>query len=223
MNANMAPLAAPPKLELRLYVAGPASRSAHAVRSLQTLCEEHFPERFDLEIVDVSSIPRGAVVLRREHVEVSAVVRRAVESSRPLLDAAGHSLQVLLSAEPLRVDVDPTRFEQILVNVLHNAAKYTPPRGRIVVSAKQSGGEAVVRVRDDGVGIAPELLPRVFDLFVQGDRSLGRAQGGRGIGLTLVKSLVEMHGGTVEAHSEGVGRGAEIVVRLPLAAAAAGG
>jgi signal transduction histidine kinase len=200
-------------VELRLYVAGPAPRSAHAVRSVQALCEEHLPERFDLEIVDVSRITRSAVALRRERVEVSAVVRRAVESARPLIDAAAHSVQVLLPAEPLQIDVDLIRFEQILVNLLDNAAKFTPPRGRIVVSAKQSGGEAVVRVRDDGMGIAPELLPRVFDIFVQGDR----AQGGLGTGLTLVKSLVEMHGGTVEAHSDGVGRGAELVVRLPLA------
>jgi signal transduction histidine kinase len=220
MNANIAPLARSPKIELRLYVAGPAPRSAHAIRCIRALCEEHLSERFDFEIVDlidVYRITRGAVALRREPVEVSAVVRRAVESSRPLIESTRHALQVLLPAEPLRVDADPRRFEQILVNLLDNAARYTPRSGRIVVSAKRSGGEVVLRVRDDGRGMAPDLLPHVFDLFVRGDPSLDGPQRGLGVGLTLVKSLVEMHGGTVEALSEGVGRGSEIVVRLPLA------
>src|SRR5206468_2337654 len=106
-------------------------------------------------------------------------------------------------------------LEQILVNLLNNAAKYTPRGGRIQLVTEQRGGEIVLRVKDDGVGMPPELLGRVFDLFVQGDRSLDRSQGGLGIGLTLVKRLVEMHGGSVEARSEGLGRGSELVVRLP--------
>ena len=122
-----------------------------------------------------------------------------------------------LPPRPARLFADPTRLEQVLVNLLNNAAKYTERGGRIRLSAELSGEDAVVRIRDDGVGIPADLLPRVFDLFVQGDRSLDRSQGGLGIGLTLVKRLVEMHGGAVEAHSEGVRRGSEFVVRLPLA------
>jgi signal transduction histidine kinase len=189
-NIGLHVAAPPPKIELRLYVGGLQCHSAPAVRNVRSLCEEHLPERFELEIVDVSRVTHSGVTLRRGPVETSTVVRRAIESSRPVLDGAGHALQVLLPAEPLRVDVDPARFEQILVDLLDNAARHTPRGGRIVVSAKRSGGEAIIRVRDDGVGIAT--------------------------GLALVKSLVEMDGGAVEAHGEGAGRGSEVVVRLPL-------
>jgi len=122
---------------------------------------------------------------------------------------------VALPAEPVFLEADQTRLEQVLANLLNNAAKYTERGGRIRLSAEREGGEVVVRVRDAGIGIPADLLPRVFDLFTQAERSLDRSQGGLGIGLALVKSLVEMHGGRVEAHSEGPGRGSEFVVRLP--------
>jgi PAS domain S-box-containing protein len=167
------------------------------------------------DLLDVSRITRRAITLRPVEVELGDVIRHAVESSRPLLAARGHRLSVDLPSRPVRLSADPTRFEQVLVNLLNNAAKYTEPGGHVRVSAAVEGGEAVVRVIDTGIGIPEELLGRMFDLFVQGERSLDRSQGGLGIGLTLVKSLVEMHGGRVAAHSDGLGRGSELTVRLP--------
>jgi PAS domain S-box-containing protein len=168
------------------------------------------------DLLDVSRITRGTTPLRREIVGLDAVVHSAVEAARPLLEASGHELAVELPEAAVPLDVDRTRMEQVLANLLNNAAKYTERGGHIRLEATVAGGEAHIRVRDDGIGIAEELLPRVFDLFVQGERALDRAQGGLGIGLTMVKSLVEMHGGRVEAHSEGLHRGAEMLVCLPL-------
>jgi PAS domain S-box-containing protein len=168
------------------------------------------------DLLDVSRITRGNVTLRKQPVDLAAIVAGAVDAARPSIDQHGHALRVELPAEPLRILADATRCEQVLVNLLNNAAKFTDRGGNITLSAERRGGEVVLRVRDDGMGISPELLPRVFDLFVQGERTLERAQGGLGIGLTLVKSLVEMHGGAVEARSEGAGRGSEMVIRLPL-------
>src|SRR5262249_37428841 len=138
------------------------------------------------------------------------------ETSRPLLEARGHALAVELLPEPVLVEADATRLAQVFANLLNNAAKYTNDGGRIGVTVERQGAQAVVRVRDTGIGIPTELLPHVFDLFTQGDRSLARSEGGLGIGLTLVKSLVELHGGRVEAFSEGPGQGSEFVVRLPI-------
>ena len=172
------------------------------------------------DLLDVSRITRGKIDLRREPVEVRAVVTRAVETARPLIEARGHRLSVELPAESLRVEGDPVRLAQVLSNLLNNAAKYTESGGRITLKAGAEGGEVVLCVRDEGVGIAPELLPRVFDLFTQGNHPAALSQGGLGIGLTLVRRLVELHGGRVEAHSEGLGRGSEFVVRLPALAGA---
>jgi CheY-like chemotaxis protein/anti-sigma regulatory factor (Ser/Thr protein kinase) len=147
------------------------------------------------------------------------VVARAVETAQPLLDAGGHQLRVDLPAAPLWLEGDVVRLGQVLSNLLSNAAKYSEKAGPIDLEAKAEGEQAVIRVRDRGIGIPPELLPRIFDFFVQGQRSLARSQGGLGIGLTLVKRLTEMHGGSVEAHSAGAGKGTEITVRLPLAEA----
>ncbi|MDB5308238.1 MAG: domain S-box-containing protein [Gemmataceae bacterium] len=167
------------------------------------------------DLLDVSRITRGKVQLRPVRVDLRAVVRAAVETSTPLVEAGGHDLAVVLPADPVWVDADPTRLAQVVSNLLNNAAKYTGPGGRIRVEAVHEPAGAVVRVRDNGAGISPEILSNVFDLFVQADRSLDRSQGGLGIGLTVVRSLVEMHGGVVEAHSAGHGHGSEFVVRLP--------
>jgi PAS domain S-box-containing protein len=166
------------------------------------------------DLLDVSRITRGLVELRTEPVELESIVASAVEAQRPLLDAAGQSLALDLPEAPLAVVGDPTRLEQVAANLLHNAVKYTPEGGHIRVALSREGEDAVLRVEDDGAGIAPDLLPRVFDLFVQGDPGLARSRGGLGIGLTLVKRLVELHGGTVEARSEGPGRGSSFTVRL---------
>src|SRR5207248_9027660 len=144
-----------------------------------------------------------------------AVVQRPAEAVRPQIEDRRHELTISLPAGPLRVEADPTRLEQVLVNLLNNAAKYTDPGGRIGLSAARDGGDVVLRVTDTGIGIAADMLSKIFDLFVQAERRLDRAQGGVGIGLTLVKKLVELHGGLVEATSPGLGRGSEFTVRLP--------
>ena len=170
------------------------------------------------DLLEVSRITQGKIELRKERVQASAIVRSALETSRPLVDAAGHRLAVDVAAEPLAIDGDPVRLTQIVANLLNNAAKYTAAAGQIWLSVRPEGNDLVISVRDAGTGIAPDMLPRVFEPFTQIDRHADRAQGGLGIGLTLVKSLTELHGGSVRAHSEGEGRGSEFVVRLPLAA-----
>jgi CheY-like chemotaxis protein/two-component sensor histidine kinase len=170
------------------------------------------------DLLDVSRITRGKLELQRERVDLAAVVGSALETSRPLIDASKHQISVSLPQRPLTLEADAVRLAQVVSNLLNNAAKYTPEGGRIWLSAEAEAGSAVIRVRDTGLGIPGEMLGRVFDMFMQMDQSLERAQGGLGIGLTLVKRLVEMHGGTVEAHSDGPGKGSELVVRLPLAA-----
>jgi two-component system CheB/CheR fusion protein len=180
------------------------------------------------DLLDVSRITRGKVQLSTASVDLAAVVARAVDASRPLIESRCHELTVTLPPGPVVVEADATRLGQVVGNLLSNAAKYTPESGHIRLTVEVAPspqppspgergamGEAVLRVRDDGIGITADLLPRVFDLFTQGDQSLARSEGGLGIGLTLVKRLVEMHGGTVEARSEGMGRGSEFVVRLP--------
>jgi signal transduction histidine kinase/ActR/RegA family two-component response regulator len=167
------------------------------------------------DLLDVSRISRGRIELRKEAVEVAPLLARTAEALRPQAEERDHELTIAVPAGPLRVEADPARLEQVVTNLLTNACKYTDPGGHIWLSAERDGGEAVLRVRDTGIGIAPEMLTRVFDLFVQAERRLDRAQGGVGIGLTLVQRLVEMHGGTVRATSPGLGRGSEFVVRLP--------
>jgi len=169
------------------------------------------------DLLEVSRITRGKIELRKELVEVAAVVRSAVETSRPLIEAAGHELVLSLPSEPLGLHGDPVRLAQIFANLLNNAAKYTDAGGRITLTVRRDGEWVSTSVRDTGMGIPPDMLPKVFELFRQIERHAGHAQGGLGIGLTLVKSLVEMHGGSVEASSAGVGQGSEFVVRLPLA------
>lgn len=179
---------------------------------------DHMARLLD-DLLDVSRISRGRIELRLEPVDVSAIIHRTVEAVRPFIESRRHDVTVSLPALPLWTRADATRLEQVLTNLLNNAAKYTDPGGQIRVSAELESGHVVLRVRDNGVGLAPEMVPRVFHLFVQAQRRLDRAQGGVGIGLTLVKRLVEMHGGTVEAQSSGIGRGSEFIVRLPAIAA----
>ncbi|HYG62362.1 MAG TPA: sensor histidine kinase, partial [Thermoanaerobaculia bacterium] len=170
------------------------------------------------DLLDVSRITRGKVELRREPVDFVQVVKHAIEMTRPVVDAREHELRLALPATPLPLHADATRLEQVVGNLLRNAAKYTEPGGVIEVEVHQEeGAAAVLSVRDNGMGISADLLPRVFDLFTQGEQDLDRAGAGLGIGLTLVRSLVEMHGGRVEAMSEGKDSGSRFVVRLPLA------
>jgi PAS domain S-box-containing protein len=167
------------------------------------------------ELFEVSRITTGRIQLHQESTSLGAVVENAVETVRSLIDQRKHELTVSMPKQPIWVNADAARLEQVMVNLLTNAAKYTDQGGHIWLTVQQEGEEAVVRVRDTGVGIAPEILPRIFDLFTQAERSLDRSQGGLGIGLALVQRLVEMHEGTVTVSSE-LGQGSEFVVRLPL-------
>ena len=167
------------------------------------------------DLMEASRVTSGRVRLLLEHVAIDGVVERTVDTIRHLMDRRRHELTVSLPPRPIWLYVDGSRLEQILVNLLGNAAKYTEDGGHIWLSVEQKGEECVLRVRDTGVGISPELLPRIFDLFTQAERSLGRSQGGLGIGLALVKQFVLLHGGRVDVHST-VGEGSEFVVTLPL-------
>ncbi len=169
------------------------------------------------DLLDVSRITRGKIELRQERLELSAVVQSALETSRPLIEAAHHHLTVSLPPEPLVVFGDLTRLAQVLSNLLNNAAKYTPDGGHIWLSVERDAQEAVLRVRDDGIGIPEEMQQQAFEMFMQMNRSQERTQGGLGIGLTLVRSLTEKHGGSVVVRSDGMGKGSEFTVRLPLA------
>jgi len=172
------------------------------------------------DLLDVSRIARGKVELRTELVEMAEVVAKAIEMTSPLLEQRTHTLTADVPRRGLLVDGDPMRLGQVVSNLLTNAAKYTPPGGHITVHAEPVDGEVVLRVRDTGTGIAPEALQGVFDLFVQGRQEIDRSQGGLGLGLTIVRNLIERHGGSVMARSEGLGRGSEFVVRLPRVAQA---
>jgi CheY-like chemotaxis protein len=166
------------------------------------------------DLMDVSRITRGSLELHLRRLTLDEVLRCAVEETRPLIDASGHELTVDLPAEHLYLDADLVRLAQVFSNLLHNAAKYTPRGGRIVVTANRQSSDVVVSIRDNGIGIPKPMLERIFEPFVQLDDSLERSQGGLGIGLALAKKLVCQHGGTIEARSEGIGKGSEFLVRL---------
>jgi PAS domain S-box-containing protein len=168
------------------------------------------------DLLEISRITRGQIELRKERVDLAAVIRSAVEASKPLIEDFDHELTISLPPEPLNIEADPVRLEQIISNLLNNAAKYTDPGGQIWLTAKRESDDATISVRDSGIGISPDMLPRIFEMFTQVEHSASRTQGGLGIGLTLVRSLVEMHGGSVEARSEGAGKGSEFIVRLCL-------
>jgi PAS domain S-box-containing protein len=169
------------------------------------------------DLLDVSRVSQGKIHLQKQRIDLNAVLGQVAELSRPTMMEKRHELSIVLAARPMDLEADPTRMLQVFDNLLNNAVKYTDPGGHIAIVADVEDGEAVVTVRDDGIGMTPDLLARAFDLFVQGTRSLDRTQGGLGIGLTLVQSLVRMHGGSVRAFSEGPGCGSQLVVRLPLA------
>lgn len=188
----------------------------HRARAIMERQLEHLVRLVD-DLLDVSRIIRGQIELRKEVLDIAKVVTRAVETAEPAIDAQGHTLSISVPDEPIWVEADVVRLSQVIANLLTNAAKYTDRAGRIELVVATEENQAVVRVRDSGIGIHPDLLPRLFELFVQGNRSLARSQGGLGIGLTLVKRLVEMHGGSVTAFSAGPGEGSEFAVRLPIA------
>ena len=168
------------------------------------------------DLLEVSRITRGLIELQRESLDLGFVVQSAIDTSRPSFDAAGHQLTVEVPAEPVKVYGDAVRLTQVFANLLTNAAKYTDTGGHVWIRVWQEGACALISVRDSGIGIAADQLSSVFDMFTQVDRSNRRAQGGLGIGLTLVRSLVGIHGGRVEAHSAGLGRGSEFIVELPI-------
>ena len=170
------------------------------------------------DLLDISRITGGKIQLRIETVDAAVAVERAVETSRPLIDSRNHQLSVGLPAYPILVKADLVRISQVLSNLLNNAAKYTQDGGRIALDVAQESGDVIFRISDNGMGITPEMIPRIFELFTQVDRSIERSQGGLGVGLTLVRQLVEMHGGSVAVHSEGPDCGSEFIVRLPAVA-----
>jgi len=169
------------------------------------------------DLLDISRITRDKIDLRKADVEIATIIHNAVETSRPTIDAANHQLRVTLPEQPVRLFADAARLAQVFSNLLNNAAKFTPAGGEIRVDARQEGRDVIISVRDNGVGISGEALAYVFDMFRQADQTLEKSQGGLGIGLTLVRRLVELHGGTVNAQSEGTGKGSEFTIRLPAA------
>jgi signal transduction histidine kinase len=185
--------------------------SARGVMVRQTQCIGRLVDG----LLEVSRIEHGKIHLRKETLDLAQCVTRAVETVRSSIEEHGHQLEVTLPREPVFVHADPGRLEQVLKNILINAAKYMEPGGRIRLTADARGGDVVLRVRDTGIGIDREMLPHVYDSFWQVERTLDHSQGGLGVGLALVRKLVEMHGGSTSASSAGLGRGSEFVVRLP--------
>jgi two-component system CheB/CheR fusion protein len=168
----------------------------------------------------MTRLSRGKLEVHRQRITLATVLREAIEATRPQIDAARHEVGVTIRPEADDLEADPVRLVQVFSNLLSNACKYTAPGGRITVIAERQGGDVAVSVKDTGIGISPDHLPTLFTIFTQVDSGFERSKGGLGIGLTLVRGLVELHGGTVTAHSEGLGRGSEFVVRLPAAAPA---
>jgi signal transduction histidine kinase/ActR/RegA family two-component response regulator len=199
-----------------LRLTGPAEPRLEWARNMIDRQVTHMVRLVD-DLLDVSRISRGKIILQKEPVDLTMAVTQAVDVVRPLVIRNRQALTVSCAPDAIAVEADPARLVQVLSNLFNNAAKFTPTEGSITVSTEQSGDEAVIRVRDTGIGIAPELLAHVFDVFVQGDRALDRREGGLGIGLTLVRSVVEQHGGRVEGRSAGRGCGSEFIVTWPVA------
>lgn len=204
-----------------LRLAGIADPTVDQIRSLMDRQLTHLVRLVD-DLMDLSRITRGKIELRKERIELSSVINSAVEASRPLIDSMGHELQVIVPETPILLHADPTRLSQVFMNLLTNAAKYSDAGSVISLSAKPHGEDVVVSVKDTGIGIPRDMLESIFEMFNQVERSLDRAQGGLGIGLTLVKRLVQMHGGSVLAESQGSGHGSEFLVQLPTVIASSG-
>ena len=195
-----------------------AHGDAEATERVRAMMERQLGQMVHLidDLLDLSRISRGKIDLRKERIELAKAIQQAIETSRPSIAQAGHELVIEIPPEPIYVDADLTRLAQVFSNLLNNAAKYTERGGRIQLTVQHRGSEAVVSVKDNGIGIPTHMLPHVFEMFTQVDRNLERSQGGLGIGLSIVKRLVEMHGGSVEVRSDGDGRGSDFVVRLPV-------
>jgi len=202
-----------------LYIMQAAKENPAAVAEARAIIERQLVQMVRLvdDLLDVSRITTGKLTLRRERVDARAVAQSAIEAVEPLARARGHSLRVALPPSGAALDADPTRLSQVFLNLLNNAIKFTDPGGRIDFEVEVAGGELVARVRDSGVGIAPEVREEIFEMFAQADRSLERSTMGLGVGLSLARRLVELHGGTISVASAGPGKGAEFVVRIPLA------
>jgi signal transduction histidine kinase len=195
-----------------------ANHDEDAVQEARAMMERQVAHMVRLidDLLDLSRITNGKIELRKERIELAAAVQDAVEAIHPCMEASGHELTINVPTRPVYVDGDRTRLAQIFANLLNNSAKFTERGGRVQLTVDVQGSDVVVSVKDNGIGIPADMLPRIFNMFTQVDRSLDRSQGGLGIGLSLVRGLVEMHGGRVEAHSAGVGAGSEFTVRLPV-------
>jgi len=211
---------APIRNGLDVLRASPNTENAAEVRDMMDRQLSHLVRLVD-DLLDVSRVSKGKIELRKAHIALSEIVKTAVDASNPLIAAGHHALTLDLPDDPVWLDADLTRLSQVISNLLNNAAKYTPEGGAIVLSARREGGDVVITVSDNGVGIPHDMLPKVFDLFLQIRDNLHRSHGGLGIGLALVKRLVEMHGGAIAAESAGPGKGSAFRVRLPLAEPAA--
>jgi PAS domain S-box-containing protein len=189
-----------------------------AAAKARTMMERQLAQMARLidDLLDLSRIANGKIELRKQRIDLMSAVQDAVETSGPLIEAAGHEFTVSVPPRPVYVDADRTRLAQVFANLLNNSAKFTPHGGHVQLAVEQQGSDVVMKIRDNGVGIPLDMLPKIFDMFTQVDRALERSQGGLGIGLNLVRGMVEMHGGRVEAHSGGPGMGSEFVVRLPV-------
>jgi signal transduction histidine kinase/ActR/RegA family two-component response regulator len=190
----------------------------HTIQQVRPIMKRQLDQMVRLvdDLLDVARITQDKITLRKESVQLGQIIRNAVEASRPSIQASGHELSIRLSAQPVLIEADPVRLTQVFSNLLNNAAKYMDQGGHISLSAERNQGEVVVKVKDTGIGIPADELPRIFEMFTQANQSVRKSQGGLGIGLCLAKRLVVMHGGTISAHSDGPGQGSQFVVRVPV-------
>jgi signal transduction histidine kinase len=209
---------APLRHGLDILRISPNSPDAGEIRDMMERQLVHLIRLVD-DLLDVSRVRQGKIELRKQRIEAADAIRSALETSRPLIEAAGHELETDLAKDPIWLEADLTRLSQVVSNLLNNAARYTPDQGRIALSLKREGEEAVIAVTDSGVGVPADRQAEIFQLFAQVDNRLERGRGGLGIGLALVKQLTDLHGGSVEVRSDGPGKGSTFTVRLPTAAA----